>query len=267
MSSINSRSPLPLRILHTAAAASLLCSLACATAGSFGGTGQVGSTGRMVDDQSVNFAVSAEPSLSSDAVAATVGQVWQVLPRVFAELEIPLAVVDSGNMRLGNGGFQPRRLHGERLSQFLDCGYSVGVAAYADAYRVTMSLFSRVRQDENQSTLLETEIYAAAEPIAVRGDPVNCSSKGTLERRIVAMVSTQLSTPSPPDAATAVTPPAPEHQTAAERGDEDRSEPTVIPVDRPGTISRIWGSSFFHFGVMLTAVLVFAFSLGKSFNF
>jgi hypothetical protein len=186
---------------------------------------------------------------------------------VFVDLGIPLAVVDVENQRLGNGGFQPWRLGGERLSQFLDCGYGGGVAAYADAYRVTMSLFSRVSEHENQSTLVETEIYAAAEPIATSGGPVNCTSKGTLERRIVAMVYAQLGTPPPPDAAAAGTPPVPEHQTAAERGDENDSEPTVITVDRPGTISRIWGSPFFHFGVMLTAVLVFAISLKESFHF
>ncbi len=265
MSSIDSRLPLQLRILRTAAAASLVFSVACARASSGGRPGQVGFIGRAVSDQSVNFAVSAEPSLSSDSVAATVGQVWQALPQVFADLGIPLAVVDVQNQRLGNGGFQPRRLGGERLSQFLDCGYSIAVTSYADAYRVTMSLFSRVREDENQATLLETEIYASAEPITVRGEPVNCTSKGTLERRIVGMVQAQLCTP--PDPAAAVTPATPEHRPAPESGDEDASEPTVNRVARPGTISRIWSSPFFHFGVMLTTVVVFAASLGKSFHF
>jgi hypothetical protein len=137
-----------------------------------------------VDDLRVDPGVSR----SSDVVDAPVTRVWTILPTVFDELEIEPTVRDPQEKLLGSMQFRPRRIGGNRLSQYLDCGRSVGVASNADAYRVTMSLVTRVKEADGDRTEIETELYAVAEPRGVRGDAVNCTSKGTLERQIVELV-------------------------------------------------------------------------------
>ena len=113
------------------------------------------------------------------------------MPTVFYELGIPPSVRDPLQNLLGSMQFHPRQIGGNRLSQYLDCGRSVGVASNADSYRVTMSLVTRLSAGGGSRTLIETEILAVAEPRGVRGDAVNCTSKGTLERQIVELVQTQ----------------------------------------------------------------------------
>lgn len=130
----------------------------------------------------------SEAIASSDSVYATVGEAWGVLPEVYEVLGIPDVVIDVRNKRLGNAEFQPRRIGGSRLSRFLDCGSSIGVPAYADSYDVTMSLITRVTEGGDGVAVVQTQIHAVAKSRDVRGDPILCSSRGTLENRIVEMV-------------------------------------------------------------------------------
>ncbi len=135
----------------------------------------------------------SETVASSDSVDAAVEQVWSVLPRVYEELGIPLGGIDARSRQLGNAQFQPRRIGGSRLSRFLDCGSSVGVSSYADTYEVTMSLTTRVKESDDGRAVVQTQLHAVAEPKAVMGDPVFCTSKGTLERRIAELVAEKVS--------------------------------------------------------------------------
>jgi len=91
-----------------------------------------------------NIRVTTEVVASSDSLDATVDEAWHVLRSVYDELEIPLGGIDLQRMELGNARFKPRRIGGTRLSQYLDCGRSVGVASYADSYEVTLSLITRI---------------------------------------------------------------------------------------------------------------------------
>jgi hypothetical protein len=125
-------------------------------------------------------------------VDASVDRVWVTLLMVYEELGIPLDVHEPANKRLGNTGFQPRDLGGERLSRYLDCGRGMGISSYADSYQVSMSITTRVSENSDGRALVETEILAHAEPRAVRGYPLHCSTLGTLERRIVDMVSARV---------------------------------------------------------------------------
>lgn len=134
----------------------------------------------------------SEAIASSDSVHATPEQVWAVLPNVYDELGIPEVVVDDRNRRLGNAEFQPRRIGGSRLSRYLDCGSSIGVPSYADSYAVTMSLVTRVVEGTGGMAAVQTQIHAAAKPRDVRGEPILCTSRGTLEHRIFEAVAERI---------------------------------------------------------------------------
>ncbi len=119
--------------------------------------------------------------------------VLAALIQVYQELEIPVAGTDPATGEIGNPSFEPRRIGGQLLSRFLNCGSS-GVTGRpnADSYRVTMYLVSRVESTEDGRTRLSTEVDARAQARGVSGYPVQCQSRGTLETRIAEMVEERI---------------------------------------------------------------------------
>ena len=166
--------------------------LACATSqgvpGGGGTEAMIVSTGGL-GEASLRTGVETVASRSLDLPPE---QAWAVLPAVYEELEVPLAVYDTVDMRIGNTGFRPRRIGGQRLSRYLNCGRGVTATANADRYEVTVSLTTRLTEADAGGTLLWTEIHASAKPRDVSGHPVRCASKGTLETRIVEAVTERL---------------------------------------------------------------------------
>ncbi len=129
---------------------------------------------------------------SSSSVPARVDSVWMTLPIVFEQLGVPTTVVDRAGYRIGNTRFTPRRIEGKRLSQYIECGYGVTSSNNADTYFVTMSLATYLTAREDGGTLIQTSIEASARPREVSGNSVRCASKGTLETRILELVTAVL---------------------------------------------------------------------------
>ena len=136
--------------------------------------------------------MTAEGSTASHVIAADSEEVWAVLQVVYDELGIPLEVVNLSGRYLGNPDFTPRRIGGQRLSRFLDCGYGMTATPRADDYRVNMGVITRLSATEGGGTSVVTEIAANAEARDVSADPVQCSSKGRLETTIVEMITEKL---------------------------------------------------------------------------
>lgn len=136
--------------------------------------------------------MTAEGSTSSHVIAASSEEVWAVLQVVYDELGIPLEVVSIPGRYMGNPDFTPRRIGGQRLSRFLDCGYGMTATPRADDYRVNMAVITRLGAAEGGRTSVVTEISANAEARDVSADPVQCSSKGRLETTIVEMITEKL---------------------------------------------------------------------------
>jgi len=123
---------------------------------------------------------------------APIERVWAVLPQVFEDLDVPLAVHDPAAKRIGNPSFSARRIGGSRLSQFLRCGTGVTATPNADRYQVTMSLTTRLSEPDDGGTTISTRVGATAKPRDVGGMTVNCASTGELESRISEMVTEKL---------------------------------------------------------------------------
>lgn len=120
---------------------------------------------------------------------APVDQVWAVLPQIYEELGVPLAMHDAVRKRIGNSSFRARRIGGKRLSQYLRCGGSGPTATpNADRYQVTMSLTTRLSDASEGGTAISTVVGATARPRDVGGSVVNCASTGRLEEQISEMV-------------------------------------------------------------------------------
>ena len=132
-----------------------------------------------------------ESSVGQRTVAASIPDVWAVLPAVFAQLEIETTRVDSSEGVIGNPSFRPRRIEGERLSRFFDCGRAFG-REYADAYAVTLGILVQLAPSADGGTIVMTVLDAYARDPSVGGNSVHCITWGSLERRIGDLVAERL---------------------------------------------------------------------------
>ncbi len=107
------------------------------------------------------------------------------LEAVYQEMGIPVNLENIGEASIGNRGFQTKRLDGNRLSAFLDCGYGVTAEPYADVYDVTLAIQSRVEPGESGGSWVETVVVAWARARNTRGHPIRCDTKQELEKRII----------------------------------------------------------------------------------
>lgn len=129
-----------------------------------------------------------DPGAVARTVAAALDSVWAVLPEVYEALGIAGAGADPERKVFGNPEFKPRRIDGQRLSRYIDCGRGVTAAPRADEFDVTMSVLTRLTAAEGGGTLVQTTVQATGKPRAVSGNPVFCPSRGTLELRVAELV-------------------------------------------------------------------------------
>ena len=87
-----------------------------------------------------------------------------------------------------------RRIGGQRMSRYFECGQGAMGRPRADEYDVTYSIFSWLVTNEDGKTVLLTELDGSARPSSVSSNPIHCSSKGTLEERI-ANLAVELANP------------------------------------------------------------------------
>jgi hypothetical protein len=129
-----------------------------------------------------------EPRVVARTVAAPVDSVWRVLPHVYEVLGISEAGIDPEQKVFGNPGFRPRRIEGQRLSGYIECGTGVTAVPKADEYEVAMSVLTRLSPGDAGGTVIATTVEATGKPRSVSGNPVYCQSKGTLEARVAELV-------------------------------------------------------------------------------
>lgn len=172
----------------------LFCALSTACASGGAGTSPTGS--RRTDDVSVargplgSFEITTEASVQDRVISAARITVWAVLPSVFETLGIE-ATVDPRTFVIGNSGYRARRIEGKRLSTYLECGR--GLARNADRYQVTLQLMVQLDDAPDGGTLVRTLLDAYARSTDVSGrTAIHCTSRGTLERRIIELIAEEL---------------------------------------------------------------------------
>ena len=136
--------------------------------------------------------ITSEASVRDTVLSAGRAPIWAALPSVFETLGIETSTVDPGSLVIGNRGTRSTRVEGRRMSGYLDCGSGFG-GAYADRYQITLYLMVQLASRADGGTLVRTILDASARPRDVSGNAVHCRSKGTLERRVVELITENLS--------------------------------------------------------------------------
>ncbi len=114
-----------------------------------------------------------------------IDEVWQALPEAYEVLGVEIALLDRANGIVGNPGFRARRrLATTSISRYIDCGRTQGGPS-ADRYEVHFSVLTELVAESATRTIVSTVVDATARPINFSGDPVQCSSLGELENRIL----------------------------------------------------------------------------------
>ncbi len=129
-----------------------------------------------------------ESTSSLHVLEASRDAVWSALREVYEALDVPISTSDPTSGQMGNPSFEARRLAGDRLSRFLNCGSGITGQPYADSYRVTLSLLSRVESTDS-GTVIRTLLDAEAQARGPASYPVQCQSRGTLENLIAERVA------------------------------------------------------------------------------
>lgn len=164
-------------------------------------TGPVGlpagpTTRRTVTDiQTAEGTVSVTQMIDSNVRTATVpaapDAAWGLLPAVFEELGVPVSMVDPRTRALGTTETRVRRLGQARPSRYLDCGSGMA-GQHADLYDVYLTVVTQLHPAAEGSTEVRTQLEASAKDPGHGNNPVRCTSKGTLERAIVAELQKRL---------------------------------------------------------------------------
>lgn len=133
-----------------------------------------------------------DPRFEPRTVTAPPQTVWAALPAVYRALQIEGAAPDSAQLRYGAVDFTPRRIAGNRLSRYIDCGMGTTAMPKADEYDVTMSVLTRLAAGDASTTMVTTSVTATAKQRAQSGNAVYCHSQGTLEAEIIQRLVTAL---------------------------------------------------------------------------
>lgn len=113
-------------------------------------------------------------------------QAWKRLIDVYRELELPVATLQSAEMRIGNPDFTIRRnIGGLAASRAFDCGRGRAGMLVAEIYPVRVSLHSQLVAAEGGGTRVGSLLTGVAQDAGGSStNPVRCNSTGALERRI-----------------------------------------------------------------------------------
>lgn len=135
--------------------------------------------------------LSRENVLSSDTLVLPTAQAWKGLVETYASFGVPLQGADGEHYMIAT---QPFHVHvsfaGERLSRWLDCGQSL-TGDNATSYLVTLRLGSLIDTSVAGRSVVRTAVSASAVSPGSGTTPVECSSRGALEKRIAALAASK----------------------------------------------------------------------------
>lgn len=131
-----------------------------------------------------------ESLVTTRALDASVERVWDALQHVYEELKIPVDERDEARRLIGATGHRARRIAGERMARYVDCGHGVS-GPKANEYAVRLNLYTTVRSHERGAELV-TDVDATARPRDVAGSTIHCTSEGRLEELVVQRLEARL---------------------------------------------------------------------------
>jgi hypothetical protein len=143
----------------------------------------------------LNIRVRPDEMRSTFIVAAAPDRVWGALPAAFDSLGVPAGVVDVAARRYGTTGLRVRRRLGTTpVSRYFDCGQTQ-IGENADEYDVQLQVVATVTAGTAGTTNVEVLLDARARPVAFSQGYQSCSTRGTLDKRLVELVRAELTRP------------------------------------------------------------------------
>ena len=122
----------------------------------------------------------------------TTMQVVQHLVGSYEELGVVVNSAVSAEGRVSSSNFvAPRRIGGEPVGSYVNCGTDYHGRARADLFAVTLNTTSLVTPASAGRVRVSTIVTATAQQRGVSGNSIACESTGALERRIHALAATR----------------------------------------------------------------------------
>lgn len=180
------------RLVPTLATALTLAAAACASnTGSGTDEGPTPSRQVLRVGNAAAIEMYTEAGRGESVVMAPSEEVWEVLPDVFEQLEIPITRRDARVPELGNLGYQARRVEGRRMGNYIDCGTNLS-GQLANLYEIQLSVVTKLSDGPEGTTVVATTVDAYGEPRSTSGNQVHCQSREVLERRVAELVAEKL---------------------------------------------------------------------------
>ena len=141
-----------------------------------------------VESQHVDYDIVATPEGSEirALLRFSAADVWRALPRVYADLAIPIESLDAAHYLLVGVAYARRTFANGPLSALIDCGSTL-MGPNANSYNVRLHFQNQVDSTDKTQTSLRTLVTATA--ASDGGTTVRCSSTGQVERLITNRVS------------------------------------------------------------------------------
>ena len=137
------------------------------------------------------MSVSGENGTIAVTIGAPLQAVWRVLPTAFDSVGVSLTLVDPKTHLMANEGFKIRqKLRNERLSTYFECG-TTQVGPNADSYElfITVRSYLEPLKTDSTRTRMTVAITGNAKPLQFSQDYSRCTSKTTLERKMLDVIA------------------------------------------------------------------------------
>jgi hypothetical protein len=126
-------------------------------------------------------------------IAAPPARAWSALHSAYGDAGIPVANPDSAGLTVANPRFVvSRRMAGQPISTFFECGRAVGGTPLADTYRITVNVSSTLVPAAGGAELRTAATASAQNLDGASREPVVCHSTGGLETRIAELTRARL---------------------------------------------------------------------------
>lgn len=126
-----------------------------------------------------------ESSASERTFDLPIGDVWDALVRTYQEMELAVTEAPEPRRRLRTVNLRVPRIDGDRMGTFLDCGTGT-TGQRANYWDVILSLVTSLSPNAGgEGVRVHVELDARATPRGTSGNPVHCTSRGELERRLL----------------------------------------------------------------------------------
>ncbi len=139
------------------------------------------------------FNITPTDRVVSNSLAGAPERAWPYLVAAYQEIGLPINILDEKTWTLGTlNASTGRKLMGQPLSTFLDCGRAGGGALRVQTYAVNVAVHTVLKRAGQESFVVHSVVQGRAKDPVQNNPPVTCSSTGKLEENIANRIRANL---------------------------------------------------------------------------